>query len=43
VAEGVEDAAQHSVLSGEGIARWQGFLRSVPLGQSDFLALTARG
>lgn len=41
VAEGVEDEAQHSVLKDEGIESWQGFLKSVPLGQDDFLALVA--
>lgn len=42
VAEGVEEEAQHSVLRDEGIEYFQGFLRSVPLGQRDFLALAAK-
>ena len=42
VAEGIEEDAQHAVLRGEGIEYYQGFLKSVPLGQKDFLALTAR-
>lgn len=43
VAEGVEEEAQHAVLVGEGIESYQGFLRSVPVGQADFLALTRKG
>lgn len=43
VAEGVEEEAQHAVLVGEGIESYQGFLRSVPLAQADFLALADRG
>ncbi len=43
VAEGVEDEAQHAVLMGEGIETYQGFLRSVPVGQADFLALASHG
>lgn len=39
VAEGIEQEAQHDVLRGEGIEYYQGFLRSVPLGHEDFLAL----
>lgn len=39
VGEGVEDEDQHRVLRSEGIASWQGFLKSVPLSQKDFLAL----
>lgn len=39
VAEGIEEAAQHRVLQAEGIESWQGFLKSVPVGQQDFLAL----
>jgi sensor c-di-GMP phosphodiesterase-like protein len=39
VAEGIEEEAQHDVLRGEGIEYYQGFLRSVPLGQEDFLKL----
>jgi diguanylate cyclase len=42
VAEGIEDVAQHRVLAGEGVESWQGFLKSVPLGQSEFLALAAQ-
>ncbi len=41
VAEGVEEDGQHRVLRAEGIESWQGFLKSVPLGQDDFLALAA--
>lgn len=41
VAEGIEDEDQHRVLKAEGVEYFQGFLRSVPLGQADFLALTA--
>lgn len=41
VAEGVEDEGQHRVLRQEGVESFQGFLRSVPLGQQDFLALAA--
>ena len=43
VAEGIEDTAQHGVLRHEGIESWQGFLKSVPLGQDDFLALVENG
>lgn len=39
VAEGIEEDAQHDVLRGEGVEYYQGFLRSVPLSQGDFLAL----
>ena len=39
VAEGIEEQAQHDVLRGEGIEYYQGFLRSIPLGQTEFLAL----
>lgn len=42
VAEGVEEEQQHRVLRGEGIEYFQGFLRSVPLGQDDFLKLAGR-
>lgn len=42
VAEGVEEEEQHRVLMGEGIEYFQGFLRSVPLGQEAFLALTGK-
>ena len=41
VAEGVEDEEQHRVLKRERIEYFQGFLRSVPLGQEDFIALSA--
>lgn len=41
VAEGIEENEQHQVLRGEGIEYYQGFLRSVPLGQRDFFALAA--
>lgn len=40
VAEGVENEAQHRVLRGEGIGSYQGFFKSVPMAQGDFLALT---
>lgn len=43
VAEGIEEQAQHRVLREEGVESWQGFLKSVPLGQDDFLALAAKG
>lgn len=43
VAEGIEEEAQHDVLRGEGIEYYQGFLRSVPLGQGDFLKLARAG
>lgn len=43
VAEGIEEEAQHDVLRGEGIEYYQGFLRSVPLAQEDFLKLAAQG
>ena len=43
VAEGIEDDEQLAVLHGETIESYQGFLRSVPLGQGDFLALVAAG
>lgn len=43
VAEGVEEEAQHAVLRAEGVEIFQGFLRSVPLPQHDFLALAAKG
>jgi diguanylate cyclase len=39
VAEGIEEESQHDVLRGEGIEYYQGFLRSVPLAQEDFLKL----
>lgn len=42
VAEGVEDEEQHRVLKGERIEYFQGFLRSVPLGQDAFLKLARR-
>ncbi len=42
VAEGVEQDDQHGVLRAEGIESWQGFLKSVPLAQEDFLDM-ARG
>ena len=42
VAEGVEEEEQHRVLMQEGIEYFQGFLRSVPLGQDDFLALAVK-
>lgn len=42
VAEGVEHADQHAALASEGVESWQGFLKSVPLGQEDFLALANR-
>lgn len=41
VAEGIEEDAQHRVLAGEGVESWQGFLKSVPLGQEAFLKLAA--
>lgn len=40
-AEGVEDEAQHSVLREEGVEAYQGFLKSVPLSQEDFVALSS--
>lgn len=43
VAEGVENEAQRQVLLGEGVESFQGFLKSVPLTQDDFLALAATG
>lgn len=43
VAEGIEEEAQHDVLRGEGIEYYQGFLRSVPVGQDDFLGLVQAG
>lgn len=42
VAEGIEEDAQCDVLRGEGVEYYQGFLRSVPLGQEDFLNLAER-
>ena len=42
VAEGIEEEAQHDVLRGEGIEYYQGFLRSVPLAQEDFLKLAGQ-
>ena len=41
VAEGIEEDEQLAVLRREKIESYQGFLRSVPLGQDDFLALAA--
>ncbi|WP_240782142.1 bifunctional diguanylate cyclase/phosphodiesterase [Qipengyuania sediminis] len=43
VAEGVENEDQHRVLGDEGIESYQGFYKSVPLAQENFLALTAAG
>lgn len=41
VAEGIEEEAQHRVLKDEGVESFQGFLRSLPLGQQDFLSLAS--
>lgn len=41
VAEGIETDEQRLVLREEGIEYYQGFLRSVPLGQQEYLALAA--
>lgn len=43
VAEGVEEQAQLRVLADEGVESWQGFLKSLPLGHEDFLALAGQG
>jgi len=42
VAEGVEDEAQHTVLRSEGVEIFQGFLRSVPIPQAEFIALATK-
>lgn len=39
VAEGIEEEDQRLVLQAEGVEYYQGFLRSVPVGQAEFLAL----
>ncbi|MEO5598814.1 MAG: EAL domain-containing protein, partial [Novosphingobium sp.] len=39
IAEGIEDEAQRLLVSAEGCAAWQGFLRAEPMGAGEFLGL----